>query len=124
VDVESGRLYPPEAFEGERICAFCGIGNPQAFFRDLRQWGFSVVLQETFPDHHTYSAENLAALAATSKKHSLAAAVTTEKDAMNLPPLRKPHMPIVACVIRTELGDAENFDAALVARLDTSRVKV
>jgi len=124
VDVESGRLYPPEAFGGEPVCAFCGIGNPQAFFADLRKWGFSVVLQETFPDHHIYTPENLTALAATSKKHNVAAAVTTEKDAMNLPPLRKPPLPIVACVIRTELGEGENFDAALVARLDASRVRV
>src|SRR6267143_2695049 len=32
--------------------AFCGLGNPDAFFRDLRAWGLAVCGQMIFPDHH------------------------------------------------------------------------
>ena len=32
--------------------AFCGLGNPDAFFRDLRDWGLTVCGQLSFPDHY------------------------------------------------------------------------
>ncbi|MGH9704689.1 MAG: tetraacyldisaccharide 4'-kinase, partial [Candidatus Acidiferrales bacterium] len=35
--------------------AFCGLGNPNAFFTDLRRWGIEPVGQLDFPDHHQYS---------------------------------------------------------------------
>lgn len=123
-DVENGRLYPPGAFQSEPVSAFCGIGNPQAFFADLRHWGFTIVTQELFADHHSYSPKTVAALAVASKKQNLAALVTTEKDAMNLPPLGKLPLPILACAVRPEINDREAFVEALVARLDSSRVSV
>jgi tetraacyldisaccharide 4'-kinase len=118
VDVHTGRTYPPDAFQGKPVEAFCGIGNPGAFFADLRQWGFSVIGEHSFRDHYVYSGASLEALKALARRSHPAALVTTEKDAMNLQPLnRGAQVPILACVIRTEVPDERAFEGAILARL-------
>jgi tetraacyldisaccharide 4'-kinase len=118
VDVHTGRTYPPSAFQGEPVEAFCGIGNPRAFFADLREWGFSVTGEHSFRDHYVYAVADREALKALARRSHAAALVTTEKDAMNLRPLnRATEMPILACVIRTEVLEQRAFEEALLARL-------
>ena len=122
VDVHTGRTYPPGAFRGEPVAAFCGIGNPAAFFADLREWGFSVVGEHSFRDHYVYAGAGFKALNALACRSHPAALVTTEKDAMNLQPLdRSAEVPILACVIRTEVLDQGGFEEALLARLRATR---
>ena len=65
--------------------AFCGIGNPAAFFDDLTRWHVPVVEKKVFPDHHKYSLMELDQLQSRSKACGAAGMVTTEKDAENLP---------------------------------------
>ena len=122
VDVHTRRTYPPDAFQGEPVEAFCGIGNPGAFYADLREWGFSVIGEHSFRDHYVYADAGLEALKALARQSHPAALVTTEKDAMNLLPLsRGAGIPILACVIRTEVLDQRAFEEALLARLGVTR---
>jgi tetraacyldisaccharide 4'-kinase len=121
VDVRTGRTYPPDAFQGEPIEAFCGIGNPGAFFADLRKWGFSVIGEHSFRDHYVYTDAGLEALKVLARRSHPSALVTTEKDAMNLQSLnRGAEVPILACVIRTELLDQRAFEEALLTRLEVT----
>lgn len=46
-------------FRGRRVHAIAGIGNPQRFFAQLGRMGISCMPRE-FPDHHAYSAADLA----------------------------------------------------------------
>jgi tetraacyldisaccharide 4'-kinase len=64
--------------------AFCGIGNPDAFFADLVSWRFELAGEKTFRDHHAYSDLDVERLEAAADKVSAADFVTTEKDAANL----------------------------------------
>jgi len=58
-------LMPPfhtceiERFRGRRVRAVAGIGNPARFFDMLRKHGMLVV-EQPYPDHHVFSAEDLA----------------------------------------------------------------
>jgi tetraacyldisaccharide 4'-kinase len=45
-------------FDGRRVRAIAGIGNPQRFFDMLTRHGL-VVESHAFPDHHSYSREEL-----------------------------------------------------------------
>lgn len=128
VDIHSGRIYPANAFEGEPVLAFCGIGNPAAFFADLRKWGFSVIGEQAFPDHHGYSGIDIGELWVWTKdmgkragKVEAKALVTTEKDAMNLPAPDKTKVeggiPFVACVIESSICEEQAFEEWLLARL-------
>jgi tetraacyldisaccharide 4'-kinase len=48
-----------ESFRGQRVHAVAGIGNPWRFFADLRGRGLDIV-EHAFPDHHPFTAADLA----------------------------------------------------------------
>lgn len=64
--------------------AFCGLGNPHAFLRDLQTWGLKICGQTIFADHHLYTQRDVLSIQEAGKRASAKAFVTTEKDAQNL----------------------------------------
>jgi tetraacyldisaccharide 4'-kinase len=64
--------------------AFCGIGNPEAFFSDLGRWHVPVIQTKTFPDHHKYSGREIESLERAARELRATGLVTTEKDEQNL----------------------------------------
>ena len=74
-----------EEFRSLRPFAFCGLGNPRAFFRTLEGSGISVAGQKVFPDHHRYEESELAALEKAAAANGASCLVTTQKDWVNLP---------------------------------------
>ncbi len=57
--LRGGAVMPVEQFRGRRAHAVAGIGNPPRFFAHLRQLGVDVI-EHAFPDHHRFSARDLA----------------------------------------------------------------
>jgi tetraacyldisaccharide 4'-kinase len=62
----SGTLKPTESLVGKKVLAFCGIGNPEAFFETARKCGAEVVNSIAFPDHHAYVSADIERILATS----------------------------------------------------------
>jgi tetraacyldisaccharide 4'-kinase len=52
-------VRPLESFSGQRAHAVAAIGNPERFFDGLRAHGIEVV-PHPFPDHHSFTASDLA----------------------------------------------------------------
>ena len=67
------------------VAAFCGLGNPESFWRTLEGLGIRPVVRRAFRDHHRYSAQELRELVRDARSRGAEALVTTEKDLMNLP---------------------------------------
>lgn len=65
--------------KAQRVLAFAGIGDPARFFATLRDHGVDVVEGRAFADHHVFSLDELAAMAAYASAQKLTL-VTTEKD--------------------------------------------
>lgn len=63
----------------KKILAFCGIGNPDAFFRTLEQTGCKIVKKEIFDDHHDYSHNDIEKIAKETRNIA-DMALTTQKD--------------------------------------------
>ncbi len=72
--LDSGGTAGVEAFRGRRVHAVAGIGNPARFFAQLRALGLDIVTHP-FPDHHCFSAADLAF-------GDAADIIMTEKDAV------------------------------------------
>jgi len=114
----------PES-EGRRynFFAFCGIGNPAAFFDDLRKWGFSVAGRRSFADHHRYSSAEIRGLDDAAAAVGAHALICTEKDVFNLPSSIATELPIYACRIRLAVSDEDAFWTAVRAAVGrTQRV--
>ena len=90
------KALPIEELKGTRVVAFCGIGNPNSFFRMLEEKGLRVVEKRVFPDHHRYSQKELAAIVEVQRSLGCPYVVTTAKDAVNLPPPPYPEDLLVA----------------------------
>jgi tetraacyldisaccharide 4'-kinase len=76
-----------EALRNKQVAAFCGIGNPQGFRSTLASAGLALRDDQfrTFPDHHHYSAADLAELGAWAGTLGAEALVTTRKDLVKVP---------------------------------------
>jgi tetraacyldisaccharide 4'-kinase len=79
--------------------AFCGLGNPDAFLRDLGNWGLAICGQATFPDHHRYTQRDILEITEAGKRAGANAFVTTEKDVQNLGSLKFEETPVYVAVI-------------------------
>jgi tetraacyldisaccharide 4'-kinase len=75
---------PVEVLKGRAIAAFCGIGNPDGFLRTINPLCGKVLGLQTFPDHHAYTAANVADLAAWARNLGADLALTTQKDLVKL----------------------------------------
>jgi tetraacyldisaccharide 4'-kinase len=78
-----GELRPdPQAaaaLSGRPVLAFAGIADPGKFFATLESCGIIVAARKGFPDHHRYTAGEIAGLLAGADRDELDL-VTTEKD--------------------------------------------
>lgn len=97
--------------------AFCGIGNPRAFFLDLQNWQIPVASTEAFPDHHRYSAGEVQSLVQLAQAAGARALVTTEKDAQNLGEAQFGEMPVFVAVIELEISPEAQFWEAVLAQI-------
>jgi tetraacyldisaccharide 4'-kinase len=121
VEARSGRAEPQENLRRKKVTAFCGIGNPAAFFADLQGWGFRLVAESVFADHHVYSRQDLERVSALSRRAGAEAILTTQKDVMNLPPDWNAAMPLFACCIHPEIEEKMEFEQALLAEVEAAR---
>lgn len=113
-------LAPGEIGAGPFL-AFCGIGNPQAFFRDLVNWKFAVCGNMAFPDHHRYSARDALRLQQAAKTEDARAFLTTEKDAQNLKGINLSEPPVYVAVIDFVISPEADFVNALAATASANR---
>ena len=111
--VLTARLAPrpgSERLAGRRVLAFAGIGRPAKFFATLADLGAKVVETRAFPDHHAYAPAEIESLRARAAALD-ACAVTTEKDAVRLPPELREGIEVLAVAV--EWREPEALDALL-----------
>lgn len=102
------------------VLAFAGIGSPAQFFDDLQGTGARIVARREFADHHPYTGDDLRALLNAAADAGASALVTTEKDAVRLPPLPRDILPIYALRHVVEPENPETLLRWLSARIQAA----
>jgi tetraacyldisaccharide 4'-kinase len=109
VQLASAQSIPPRTWckQNRRIHAVAGIGNPARFFASLRELGCDII-EHAFPDHHAFSADDLAF-------DDALPIVMTEKDAVKCSAFAdRRHWYLQ---VRAQVPDS--LAAAILAKLDT-----
>jgi 3-deoxy-D-manno-octulosonic-acid transferase len=83
IDYESKNMRPVAEVKFSRVAAFCGLGNPRAFWRTLEELEIDVTFRWAFSDHHHYKPSELERLARQAAECGAETLVTTEKDVAN-----------------------------------------
>jgi tetraacyldisaccharide 4'-kinase len=76
--------HQPETLAGRKLFAFCGLGNPGAFFSTLESLGAEIVGRCCFGDHAAYPQARLAELDRLADQARAEFLVTTQKDAVKI----------------------------------------
>jgi tetraacyldisaccharide 4'-kinase len=97
---ETARAYVEGLIAAGPVAAFCAVGNPRAFFEQLRRDGFDLRHTRSFPDHHAYTRADTEALTREARRVGAHALLTTAKDAVKL---RAYALPLPCYVIEIEL---------------------
>lgn len=64
--------------------AFCGVGNPESFFEQVRRHGYEIVFEKAFTDHHWYTQNDIDDLESAAKRAGATSLIATAKDAVKL----------------------------------------
>jgi tetraacyldisaccharide 4'-kinase len=81
----SGRVLATDALAGQPVLALAGLARPGGFLRTLHSLGAEVRDAALFPDHHRFTVDELRDVDSRAARQG-ARVVTTEKDAVRLPP--------------------------------------
>lgn len=94
------------------LAAFCAIGNPGSFFKQLREAGHKLVLEKAFRDHHYYTQQDIETLIAEATRAGAKSLITTDKDAVKLSPLSF-SLPCHALEIEIEIANESELAAKM-----------
>lgn len=104
----SDETLPLEAIAGMKVVTLAGIAAPMGFENSVSAMGGRILSRERYPDHYRYRAREIAGLVNAAAELGADAILTTEKDAVRLPRLEDPKVPIY--YMRMEIEIVSGFD--------------
>lgn len=121
VDV-AGKTQPIESLRGQRVAAFCGIGNPAAFCRTLIDSGCEIVTWREFPDHYAFTSRDMEELSHWAQTSSIDSVLCTHKDFVKLPMGSLGEKRLHAVVIELDFLYGEtDFETAIARIIDDAK---
>ncbi len=96
----------------DRMFAFCGLGNPTAFFSMLRREGIELTGDRAFRDHYAYTQGDVDDLVGSARTVGAYSLVTTAKDAAKLTSFHF-EMPCFFAEIDVEIEPRAEFAAMI-----------
>ena len=101
---DDGRAEIPGVLTGRKVLALAGLASPRGFVVTAGQLGAEITALAAFPDHHWYTAGDIARVAARVRETGAEAVLTTEKDWIRLRALPRGDLPFWVLSVRLEMG--------------------
>jgi tetraacyldisaccharide 4'-kinase len=102
--VDAGRAEAPRALAGRKVLALAGLASPRGFVATAGQLGMEIMALAEYPDHHWYTAEDIARVDAQVRETGAEAVLTTEKDWIRLRDIPRGDVPYWVLSITLEMG--------------------
>jgi tetraacyldisaccharide 4'-kinase len=116
-NVVTGERLPLEELQGTFVGSLSGIAAPESFEDGLRKLGARIEIAKRYTDHHRYTETELKSFINRCVRRDLAMIVTTEKDAVRLPRLTTPEVPIYFLRVEIEILSGHESWESCVARI-------
>lgn len=104
----TGEVLPLEAVSGMKVVTLAGIAAPMSFENAVSGMGARILARERYPDHFRYRAQDIIDVINAADELGAQAILTTEKDAVRLPRLEYPKVPIF--YMRMDIEIIKGFD--------------
>jgi tetraacyldisaccharide 4'-kinase len=113
-NVYTGERQTLEFLRGKKVAAVSGIAAPQGFENELIKFGAEVIHHKRYADHHRYSQKEMIDRINKSIERGADMIVTTEKDAVRFPRIKRRDLDIYFMRVEIELlSGQEDFDACI-----------
>jgi tetraacyldisaccharide 4'-kinase len=113
----TGEIKPLEFLRGLEIGSICGIAVPESFEGALNDLGAKVAVSKFYIDHHRYTVREIENFIRRCGRRGLAAIITTEKDAVRIPRILEPEVPIFYLRVEIEILAGQETWVRFVQRL-------
>lgn len=115
----SGETIPLADLSRQRTLAFCGIGNPEGFWRTLIESNASLSESQRlrFPDHHHYSQQDLDRIVRSAHDCGAEFLITTLKDLVKIQRDDIQGIPLYALGLEIQFNEGGELWQALVDRI-------
>ena len=113
----SGQEFALEHLQGQRVFAFCAIGNPDAFWKTAGRLDLQLAGHQTFPDHHNFTPDDLETLKRQAHESSAEVFICTHKDLVKLASDSIGNFPVYALQIDIKLANDPQDFAGLIEPL-------
>jgi len=117
----TGETKPLEFLRDLRVGSICGIAMPESFESALTGLGAKIEVAKTYTDHHRYTAREIENFIRRCERKGVGAIITTEKDAVRIPRLLEPEVPIYYLRVEIEILAGQESWQRFVDRLTTRR---
>ncbi len=99
----TGEIKPLEFLRGLRIGSICGIAVPESFENALRALDAEIEIAKSYADHHRFSPREIESFIRRCGRRELDAILTTEKDAVRIPRILDPEVPLYYLRVEIEI---------------------
>jgi tetraacyldisaccharide 4'-kinase len=110
--------------QGRKIAAFCGIGNPNAFFNTLKSLNADLVATSVFDDHHPYTESDIADIFRLSQEAGARMVITTQKDFTRIPQscMENNDLTLAYLVIELKISEGKEIITQLIENVIESKI--
>lgn len=113
-DLFDGSPINQRDVEGKDAFLFSGIGNPRSFEKTVEQLNVNILGHRVFPDHFAYRRQDAENLIRQAQAVGAGIIVTTEKDSVRIPLIKRPGIPFYALRIDLSITSGEELLADMV----------
>lgn len=99
----TGEILPLEFLQGLEVGSICGIAMPESFENGLKKLGARIEVSKTYTDHHRYNTKEIENFIRRCARRGVGAIITTEKDAVRIPRILDPEVPIYYLRVEIEI---------------------
>lgn len=116
-NLATGEIKPLDFLQGLKVGSICGIAIPESFEEALRRLGARIEISKTYTDHHRFTLREIEHFVRRCAGRDLSAVITTEKDAVRIPRILAPEVPIFYLRVEIDIVRGQDNWDRLVERL-------